>query len=69
MKILIVGSGGREHAIAASVAKSPKAEKIYCAPGNAGIAQLAECVPIGAMEFDRLTELSSAWMIRLSGAW
>lgn len=41
-----------------SVAKSPKAEKIYCAPGNAGIAQLAECVPIGAMEFDRLTEFA-----------
>ena len=58
MKILIVGSGGREHAIAASVAKSPKAEKIYCAPGNAGIAQLAECVSIGAMEFDRLTEFA-----------
>lgn len=55
MKILIVGSGGREHAIAASVAKSPRTEKIYCAPGNAGIAQLAECVPIGAMEFDSLT--------------
>ena len=58
MNILTVGSGGREHAIAASVAKSPKAEKIYCAPGNAGIAQLAECVPIGAMEFDRLTEFA-----------
>ena len=54
MKILIVGSGGREHAIAASVAKSKKADKIYCAPGNAGIGQLAECVPIGAMEFDKL---------------
>ena len=58
MKILIVGSGGREHAIAASVAKSPKAEKIYCAPGNAGIAQLAECVPIGAMEFDKLRDFA-----------
>lgn len=54
MKILIVGSGGREHAIAASVAKSKKTDKIYCAPGNAGIGQLAECVPIGAMEFDKL---------------
>ncbi len=54
MNILIVGSGGREHAIAACAAKSPKADKIYCAPGNAGIGQIAECVPIQAMEFDRL---------------
>lgn len=54
MKVLVVGSGGREHAIVTSVAKSPRVEKIYCAPGNAGIASLAECVPIGAMEFDRL---------------
>lgn len=54
MKILIVGSGGREHAIAASAAKSPKVDKIYCAPGNAGIGQIAECVPIAAMEFDKL---------------
>ncbi len=54
MKVLIVGSGGREHAIAASVAKSPRVEKIYCAPGNAGIGQIAECVPIGAMEFEKI---------------
>ena len=54
MKVLIVGSGGREHAIAWSVAKSDKVEKIYCAPGNAGIAQYAECVAIGAMEFEKL---------------
>ena len=54
MKVLIVGSGGREHAIAASVAKSAKVEKIYCAPGNAGINQIAECVAIGAMEFEKL---------------
>ena len=54
MKVLIVGSGGREHAIAASVAKSPRADRIWCAPGNAGIAEYAECVDIGAMEFDRL---------------
>lgn len=55
MKVLIVGSGGREHAIAVSAAKSPRVDKIYCAPGNAGIGQIAECVPIGAMEFDKLT--------------
>ena len=54
MKVLIVGSGGREHAIAWKVAQSPKIDKIYCAPGNAGIGQIAECVPIGAMEFDKL---------------
>ncbi|HBA69251.1 MAG TPA: phosphoribosylamine--glycine ligase [Lachnospiraceae bacterium] len=55
MKVLIVGSGGREHAIAASVAKSPKVDKIYCAPGNAGIEGLAECIPVGAMEFNKIT--------------
>ena len=54
MKVLVVGSGGREHAICTSVAKSKRVDKIYCAPGNAGIAALAECVPIGAMEFDKL---------------
>ncbi len=54
MKVLIVGSGGREHAIAHSVAQSPRVDKIYCAPGNAGIGQIAECVPIGAMEFEKL---------------
>ncbi len=52
MNVLIVGSGGREHAIAMSVAKSPHADRIYCAPGNAGIAGIAECVPISAMDFD-----------------
>ena len=53
MKVLIVGGGGREHAIATCVAKSPKVDKIYCAPGNVGIGQIAECVPIGAMELIR----------------
>ena len=54
MKVLIVGSGGREHAIAWAVKKNPDVEKIYCAPGNAGIAEIAECVPIKAMEFEKL---------------
>ena len=54
MKVLIVGSGGREHAIAWKVAQSKKVDKIYCAPGNAGISEVAECVPIGAREFDKL---------------
>ncbi|MCM1182709.1 MAG: phosphoribosylamine--glycine ligase [Roseburia sp.] len=66
MKILIVGSGGREHAIAVSVAKSPRVDKIYCAPGNAGIAQLAECVPIGAMEFDRLAAFAKEQAVDLT---
>ena len=58
MKVLIVGSGGREHAIALAVSKSKRVDKIYCAPGNAGIAELAECVPIGAMEFDKLVDFA-----------
>lgn len=58
MKVLIVGSGGREHAIAMSVAKSSRVEKIYCAPGNGGIGQMAECVPIGAMEFEKLADFA-----------
>ncbi len=66
MKVLIVGSGGREHAIAASVAKSPKVEKIYCAPGNAGIGLIAECVPIGAMEFAKLVGFAKENQIDLT---
>ena len=58
MKVLIEGSGGREHAIATSVAKSEKVSKIYCAPGNGGISQIAECVAIGAMEFDKLVDFA-----------
>ncbi len=66
MKVLIVGGGGREHAIATSVAKSPKVEKIYCVPGNAGIAQVAECAPIGAMEFDKIVAFAKEKEIDLT---
>ncbi|EOS27483.1 MAG: phosphoribosylamine--glycine ligase [Lachnospiraceae bacterium] len=66
MKVLIVGSGGREHAIATSVSKSPKVDKIYCAPGNAGIGQIAECVAIGAMEFDKLVAFAVEQQIDLT---
>ena len=65
MKVLIVGSGGREHAIAMSAAKSSKVDKMYCAPGNAGIAEYAECVAIGAMEFDKLVAFAKEKEINL----
>ena len=66
MKVLIVGSGGREHAIAWKVAKSEKVDKIYCAPGNAGIAEFAECVPIGAMEFDKMAAFAKEHQVDLT---
>lgn len=66
MKVLIVGSGGREHAIAWKVAKSAKVDKIYCAPGNAGIAEFAECVPIGAMEFDKMAAFAKEYQVDLT---
>ena len=66
MKVLIVGSGGREHAIAWKVAQSPKVDKIYCAPGNAGIAEYAECVPITAMEFDKLAAFAKEQAVDLT---
>ena len=66
MKVLVVGSGGREHAIAWKVAQSKKVDKIYCAPGNAGISEVAECVPIGAMEFDKLVAFAKEKEIDLT---
>lgn len=66
MKVLIVGSGGREHAIATSVAKSSQVDKIYCAPGNAGIAFVAECVDIAAMEFEKLADFAEEKQIDLT---
>jgi phosphoribosylamine--glycine ligase len=58
MKVLVVGGGGREHAICTQVSKSKRVDKLYCAPGNAGIAKVAECVDIGAMDFDRLVDFA-----------
>ena len=66
MKVLIVGGGGLEHAIAAAVKKSKRVDKIYCAPGNAGIAEIAECVPIGAMDFDALVRFAKENKIDLT---
>lgn len=66
MKVLIVGGGGREHAIAMSVSECPEVDKIYCAPGNAGIAEIAECVDIKVMEFDRIVAFASENQIDLT---
>ena len=66
MRILIVGSGGREHAIAWKCAQSKRVDKIFCAPGNAGIGQIAECVPITAMEFDKLVAFAKEQKIDLT---
>lgn len=65
MRILIVGSGGREHAIAWALSKSDKVERLYCAPGNAGIAELAECVPISEDQFEPLTKFAKEQEIDL----
>jgi phosphoribosylamine--glycine ligase len=66
MKVLIVGGGGREHAIAEAVSRSSHVDKLYCAPGNAGIEELAECVPITPMEFDKIVEFAQKESIDLT---
>ena len=66
MKVLVVGSGGREHAICWKIAQSKNVEKIYCAPGNAGIAEYAECVNIGAMELEKLADFAEEKQIDLT---
>ena len=58
MKVLVIGSGGREHALVWKISQSPMVDKIYCAPGNAGIAQLAECVAIKAEDLDGLLDFA-----------
>ncbi|KNY26976.1 phosphoribosylamine--glycine ligase [Pseudobacteroides cellulosolvens] len=65
MKVLVVGSGGREHTIIWKIAQSPLVSKLYCAPGNGGISTLAECVPIKAMDIDGIVKFSKENMIDL----
>ena len=66
MNVLVIGSGGREHAIVEALSRSPKNPKIYCAPGNAGIAQLAECVAIKDTEVEKLVEFAKANSVELT---
>ncbi len=65
MKILVVGGGGREHALCWKIAQSPLLDTLYCAPGNPGIAELAECVHINADEIDALREFAQAGVPRV----
>ena len=58
MKVLVIGGGGREHAICWKLSKSPKVDELYCAPGNAGIAEVAKCVDIGVMEFEKIADFA-----------
>ena len=58
MKVLIVGSGGREHTLAWKISQSPKVDKVYCAPGNAGMADIGQCVNIDVMDFDGLVSFA-----------
>ena len=66
MKVLIVGSGGREHVIAWKCAQSPKVDQIYCAPGNAGIAEVAQLVPLKADQFEELADFAQENKIDLT---
>ena len=59
MKVLVIGGGGREHAIVDALSRSPRVEKIFCAPGNAGIAAQAECVAIRETEVERLRDFAA----------
>ncbi len=66
MNVLVIGSGGREHAIVEALKRSPKATKIYAAPGNAGIAELAECVAIKDTEVEKLVEFAKSHNVELT---
>jgi phosphoribosylamine--glycine ligase len=74
MKVLLVGGGGREHALAWKIRQSPLVDKLYCAPGNGGIASLAQCVPIKAMDIDGMVNFArnekiDLVMLRLTIRW
>ena len=58
MKVLVIGGGVREHAICWKLSKSPKVDELYCAPGNAGIAEVAKCVDIGVMDFEKMADFA-----------
>ena len=66
MDVLVIGSGGREHAIVDALSRSPQVEKIWCAPGNAGIARQAECVAIRDTEVERLRDFALEHRIGLT---
>ena len=66
MKVLVIGGGGREHAFVWKIAQSPKVKKIYCAPGNAGIAELATCLPINSGDINKLVEFAKKEKIDLT---
>ena len=66
MKVLMVGGGGREHAMVWKISQSPRVKKIYCAPGNAGIADLAECIPIDAEDVEQLVAFARRQKIDLT---
>ena len=66
MKVLVIGGGGREHTLVWKIAQSPKVKKIYCAPGNAGIAELATCLPINSGDINKLVEFAKKERIDLT---
>jgi len=66
MKVLVVGGGGREHAICWKLAQSPKVDKIYCAPGNAGISGVADCVDVAAEDMDGICEFARSKCVDLA---
>jgi phosphoribosylamine--glycine ligase len=66
MKVLVIGSGGREHALAWKLKQSPRVSEVFCAPGNAGIADLATCVPLRVSEHSALVELARKERIGLT---